>query len=62
MANYNPTQSELDNINNTKDPISVKMWDFDGNKTKSTGLNDAQSIDTFIAFLEERKKVLNITD
>ena len=42
--------------------VTIQISDFEGNKTLYTGMNDAQSIDSLIQFLNERKRHLMNSD
>jgi len=55
----NYTKKELSLLNCNSQTITVKLSDYRGNKTKFLGLNDIDSIQELIDFLEKRKGILN---
>ena len=51
-------QTELSRLVENSDVLNFQMNDFEGNKTRFLGLNDAESIDSLIEFLNRRKEGL----
>lgn len=58
MKNY--VKRALESLNCNSQTIDVKLSDYQGNKTKFLGLNDIESIQELIDFLEKRKSIFKI--
>jgi len=53
------TKNQLSKINHLADTVSIKVVNFEGNKTNFLGMNEKVDIDELISFLKDRKKVIS---
>ena len=54
MKKFNYYESQISNIKNTKDPVTIKISDFDGNTTKHLTLNN-ESIEEMLKLFQKIK-------
>lgn len=50
--------AELSRLNKNAETVSAKFYDFDGNQTKTLGLNDHDAVASVMAFLRARLQPL----